>query len=297
MTWFVVALIIGLAGLILAILAGRLRPEPGSRQDDISGGVRIVGIVLLVVTAVILGFDCTTTVPTRNVGVQTSFGKPVGVLSNGFHLVSPWSKIETFDGTVQTVKADPVVRLANGTTATVDVSVQWQIDTGADFLALYRQYKTFDNIEKNVINRQLANSLNQVFETFDPLTAVDGDGQVKVQVTDLAAKVTEKLSAAVPAGLKVINVTIPVINYSKQIEDQINAIIAASAATRVAEQQKQTALAVKAANDLLAGGNTSPGVLYQNCLSMVERVLKAGLTLPPGFSCGSPGASVVIPVP
>lgn len=294
MIWFILAILLALAGLG-AIGVAFIRDKHGDRN----GVAGAAGALLILVAGVIAFFDCTVTVPVRSVGVQTSFGKPIGVLTNGFQWVRPWSSVETFDGTVQTLKetgkSAPIVRLKNGTTATVDASVQWQIDTGADFLSLYKQYKSFSNIEQNVIERQLANSLNEVFEGFDPLGSIDAQGNLTVQVTSLAAKVQTNLAAAMPPGLVIRNVTIPVINYSDQVEAQINTIIAAAAQTRVAEQQLKTNQAISAANAALTNGNLTPGVLYQNCLNLVQQALSHGWALPPGFSCGIPGASVVIP--
>lgn len=290
MIWFILAILLAVIGLG-AVAVGVIPDKDGDRSGTVGG----VGALLIVVAGVIAFFDCTVTVPVRSVGVQTSFGKPVGVLTNGFQWVRPWSSVETFDGTVQTIKYNPTVRLKNGTTATVDASVQWQIDTGADFLSLYKQYKTFDNIQENVIKRQLANSLNEVFEGFDPLGSIDAQGNLTVQVTSLAAKVQANLSAALPPGLVIRNVTIPLINYSDQVEAQINTIIAAAAQTRVADQQLKTNEAIAKANAALTSTDLTPGVLYQNCLNLVQQALSHAWALPPGFSCGIPGASVVIP--
>lgn len=293
MFWFVIACIFGLVGLAGLGFAHKFHDE---RPDqDGSTFVRAIGGIALAVCLIILGFDSTTVVPVRSIGVQTAVGQPVGVLPNGFHVVRPWSSIETFDGTVQTLKTNPTVRLKSGTTAQVDVSVQWQIDTTADFLNLYRQYKTFDNIQTNVIQRQLANSLNEVFENFDPLASIDASGNLTVQVTGLATQVQTNLTQSVPAGLIIRNVTIPVINYSAQVEAQINTIIAAAAQTRVAQQQEKTNDAISQANAALKPGALTPGVLYQNCLSLTQQALSHNWPLPPGWSCGTPGASVVIP--
>jgi hypothetical protein len=46
-----------------------------------------------------------------------------------------------------------------------------------------------------------------------------------------------------------------------------------------------------AAAVVFLAGNLTPGVLYQNCLNLVRDM---GANLPPAFSCGTPGANVVI---
>ncbi len=253
---------------------------------------RIVGWVLVAGAALIIVLNSYTIVPARNLGVPVSLGQPGDVINNGFHPIAPWATVETFDATVKTLVVDQSVRLGNGGTATVDASIQWQIDPAKNnFLNLYRQYRTFDNIQTNVIQRDFASALNDAFEQFDPLAVVDANGQITVQMSDLADKLLVAMKAAVPVGLIVSNPKILPPKYPPAIEEQINNMIAAATATRVADQQKKTALLIQQANQILAEGNLSPGVLYQNCLTMVE---KMGANLPPAFSCGAPGANVVI---
>jgi len=295
---FVIACLLIMAGIVALVVAGRrsaARPA-GKGAGSARIGARIAGTVVLLLGVVVVLLDCTTTVSARTVGVETSFGKPVSALPNGVHFVRPWASIDdTWDGTVQTVTYNPTVRLANGTTARVDVSVQWQIDTGQQFITLWRQYRTFDNIQSNVLKRQTTNALNEVFETFNPLATLDANGTQTVQVSTFAPQVQQKVAAAMPPGLTIKNVTLPQITYDSEVQNQINSIIAAAAATRVAVQNEQTAKAQASANNTLANGNTSGGVLYQQCLSMTQSALKAGETLPEGWSCGTPGAPVVIP--
>lgn len=290
----VILALLGAASLVIARMLQR------AREDGV-GAATTTGIVLLLLAGIILFFGSATTVPTRTVAVQTEFGKPVAVLSNGFHLIAPWADTEQFDATIQTLKMSGdqgddqgvLVRLKNQTTSRVDVTVQWRIETNADVLELYRNYKSFENIQDNVVKRQLANALNQVFESFDPLAAIDDSGQQKIQLSDLAAQALPKLKAAMPAGVTVLNLTLPSIRYDGNVQDNINKVINAAAATRTAQQQEKTAAAIKAANNALASANLSPEVAYQNCLSMVERVIDAGKTLPPAFSCGAPPTAVV----
>jgi regulator of protease activity HflC (stomatin/prohibitin superfamily) len=246
--------------------------------------------------------DCFSIVPARSVGVQTSFGATAGTLNPGLHLVRPWSHVDNWDSSIQTVKFDGggndqkplTVRLKNQTTATVNVTVQWRLSADADISLLYKDYRKFDNIQDNVVKRQLQNVLNEVFESYDPLASITGDGAQLVQLSDLAKLALPKLQASMPKGVEVLNVTLPNIAYDAVVQDNINKIIAAAAATKQAEQQEQTAAAVAAAAKLLSqSGDLTSAALYQNCLSMVERVLSAGHELPAGFTCGAPPTTVI----
>jgi hypothetical protein len=294
--WMMVLAAIGIAGLIVGKWISKgIKNDRYHNDDDATILKRIiygVGGALLATSLLVIGFSSYTIVPARNLGVPVSLGQPGDVVNNGFHVIAPWASVETFDATVKTLTVDQAVRLGNGGTATVDASIQWQIDTTKNnFLSLYRQYRTFDNIQANVIQRDFAAALNDVFETFNPLAVVDANGQITVQMSDLADKVLTAMKAAVPVGLIVSNPKILPPKYSKAIEDQIGLMINATTDTRIADQKKKTAQLIADANTLLAAGNLTPGVLYQNCLNLVRDM---GANLPPAFSCGTPGANVVI---
>jgi hypothetical protein len=297
---FIFMVVLLLLGLIAMVVGKRLKlpeleEERGYNIDDRKLVKRIVfyvGLGLATLAMIVIGFSSYTVVPARNLAIPITLGQPGDVMDNGAHPKAPWASVETFDATVQTLTVDQAVRLGNGGTATVDASIQWQIDTTKNnFLSLYRQYRTFPNIQANVIQRDLAAALNDVFETFNPLAVVGADGQITVQMSDLAAKVLAEMKSAVPVGLIVSNPKILPPKYSKAIEDQIGLMINATTDTRIADQKKKTAQLIADANTLLAAGNLTPGVLYQNCLNLLRDM---GANLPPAMSCGTPGANVVI---
>jgi regulator of protease activity HflC (stomatin/prohibitin superfamily) len=304
--WLIISIIVALLGTT-AIFIGRINET--DRRGDIVGSfnLRPIGVAVLAVGLIVLAFDSFTIVPTRNLAVQTSFGKPTGTLRNGFHPAAPWSDIHTFDATIQTLKmsaddtkdqGDPItVRLANAATAKVDVTVQWQIDPDADITQLYLDFRDFDNIGNNVVRRQLSAAMNAAFERYDPLVSLkanNGDASGKT-LGDLSTDVKAALTGQLPTGIKVRSVLIPRIDFDENIQAKINQYLAALAETQIAEQRQQTAAAQKKANDLLAVANSTPAVLYQNCLDMVERLTRDGKALPAAFTCGT-GPLTVVPV-
>lgn len=306
MIWLIVAILVIAAGAA-GVFIGSI-DETDHRGDVVSSfSVRGIGVAVIAVGLGLLAFDSFTVVPTRNLAVQTSFGRPVDTLRNGFHVVAPWSDIHTFDATIQTLKmsaddtkdqGDPItVRLANAATAKVDVTVQWQIDPDADITQLYLDFRDFDNIGNNVVRRQLSAAMNAAFEKYDPLVSLKangGDARGKT-LGDLAEDVKAALTAQLPSGLKVRSVLVPRIDFDDNIQAKINQYLAALAETQIAEQRQQTAAAQKKANDLLAVAHSTPEVLYQNCLDMVERLTRDGKTLPAAFTCGA-GPQTVVPV-
>lgn len=290
--WFITAIIFAILTVLAFAICRKVR-EPGAMG---------IPIFLGAVTFLLLLLSSVSTVPTRTVGVEVAFGKPVAALNNGWHWIRPWADVEKFDASIQTLKLENgqrncvTVRLGNQTTACVDVSVQWHIDTNADVIDLYKRYRTFDNIENNLVHRQLQRALNVSFEKYDPLKAVNGAADQSGPTLDQLAADSEKtLRDAVGHGISIVNVTIPLVHYDQNTEDRLKAFQQALADTRIAEQRKQTAQKVAEANNILAASQASrdPGVIYQNCLDMVERAAKSGGNLPAGFSCGS-GSGVVV---
>lgn len=299
----IVAALVILVGFV-AVVKGKTTYDDSSHESQ-TLNVRPLGFWILAVGLVLLGLDSFTIVPPRNVGVQTAFGQATGTLPNGFHLVAPWSSVESFDATRQPLKlsgdkedeGDPiVVRLANSTTATVEISLEWQLDSTADITQLYLDYRSFENIQKNVVYRRLSAVLNAVFEKYDPLASIKGDGTA-IPLKTLEDEAAARLQAALPAGILVRTLYVPKIVYADSVQQQINNYINAVNETKIARQQKETATARQEANDLLAkGGKLTPEVLYQNCLDMVERMTKDGKTLPAAFTCSGTSATAVVPV-
>lgn len=290
---FIIALVLIVIGLT-CIAFCQAAEEPGIPV--------LVGVVLIVIGGFTVFMDSFHVVPTRTVAMETSYGKPKATLQSGWHWMAPWASVEEFPATVETMKlsgdkddnGDPiVVRLSNAATATVDVTVQWQIDPKGDITPLYNDYRTFDNIGNNVVRRELSAALATAFGDYDPLASLKGE-KTKVTPADLAEDVRVALVAKLPSNILVRSVLLPKIVFDDNIQGKINQYLAAIAETQIAEQRQKTAEAQKKANDLLAaGGNTSPGVLYQNCLDMVASLARDGKPLPPAFNCGAPPTTTV----
>jgi len=305
MAGFIFFVFVMIAAVLALVFSFRVRPSTTSKGGSVRRSaivvVRFGSIGVIFLGLFVLFASMAKVVPTRTVAVETSFGRPVATLHNGFHLVAPWASVEEFDATIQTLKMSGeqgdhpgvMVRLANAATARVDVTVQWQIDPAANIIDLYSDYRSFENIEDNVVKRQLASALNNVFETYDPLLSLTKVGTEQTPLSSLAETTRGKLAEAMPAGVIVRSVTIPSIRFDDNIQQKINQYLAAVAETQIAEQRQKTAAAQKKANDLLASANNTTGVLYQNCLDMVERMVKEGKQLPAGFSCGTPPTTVV----
>jgi len=331
--FFIFTIIMALVG-VTAVVVGLLRrraeqrararfesPRRGSEYVPAYGRLVIAAGGVVIVLVVIFNLVASATVvQPRTVGVQVTLGRPGhDALKNGFHWIAPWSSVDTLDTSIQTLKLTQgekgddkdrsrqpcaTVRLANQTTACVDATTQWHVDPDGDVVDLYSRYRSntigvFDNIEENLIQRQLQNALNQVFEQYNPLQViVAGTDKPSVTLTDLAREALFKLQTAVGAGIQILNITIPLVHYDKVTQEKLDAYAQALADTRIAAQRKITSQLVADANHILATDPAinNPGVMYQNCLNLVADLAAKGQlqNLPPTFNCNNLRESPVI---
>ncbi|MBU4213867.1 MAG: SPFH domain-containing protein [Actinobacteria bacterium] len=272
-------------------------PTPGKT----SGWVAIVSGTLAVVT---LFFSSAVIVSTKNVGIETSFGRPVASLSNGFHLIAPWNVVTEMDAAIQTdnhVKTGDTqscitVRIAHQATACVDTSIRWRIEESAAD-GLFRDYRDFANVRDSLVTRDLNAALNAAFEDYDPL-AIDKDGNsTSPTLESLSTKVLARIQGEIGEQINVLSVIIPVIHYDDNTQSKVNALLAQVAQTRIAEQAVITAQQQALANQTLAQSvSNDPNVLVSRCMDLLSEMVSKAQTVPIGFSCwpGS-GSSVVVP--
>ena len=122
--------IVGIVCLLAAIGAIVASREPAAFGTAAIAGV--IGIIAILIPVFSI-------VPARTVGVAVEFGQPKRILENGPHLTTPWTKVEKFDLAMQNdiYTGEPngdtgsrgavTVRLANGSQARADASIQWQL--------------------------------------------------------------------------------------------------------------------------------------------------------------------------
>jgi len=259
------ALFCALIGLVVMLAGKAMKPENKNRS-----ATRATGIGVFAVSLVVLGIMSTTIVQPRTVGVKVALGKPTSVVSNGFHLKWPWEKVEKLDGSVQndvySGDSGIPVRLGNNGRANVDASIQWQLKTD-DAMDVFLDYRTFEGIQSNLVDRNFRATLNEVMATYDPLayTEPSKGGQ---DLEGLAKAVQEKMQGKVKTQIEIRSVTLPIINFDEPTQNRINELQAEAAKTRVAEQRKQTSTAEAEANKILERSLT-PETLTSKCLDIV----------------------------
>jgi hypothetical protein len=319
--WFIFALIFALLGATALVIRSKVTyPDPTDydrdsylRRDLQSAQymrltLLITGVVMLFLSALTITLDSWVRIPPRNVGVQIHLGKAVAALPNGWHLVPPYDSVEVIDASVQTmVRSSDTgncvqVRLANQTTACVDVTVQWNIDHTGNVVDLYNKYRSgkgvFHNVEANVVERKLSQQvLPEIFATFNPL-AVITDAGTQVNPTSFSGQALARMRQVVDSGINVDSLTLGLTHYDTVTQEKLNAFAQALADTRIATQQKLTSEQQKLANkNLVDASSNDPGVKYQNCLNFLRELaaknqlqnLQYG-----GFACSSGSTNQVI---
>jgi regulator of protease activity HflC (stomatin/prohibitin superfamily) len=270
-----VLLLLGL--FVLAVSTTKVITEQGRRP------VRVIGGGIVVIALIITAFASTTIVAPRTVGVTVALGKPVGVIGNGLHLKAPWQSVEKLDGSVQNdvYSGDRSigVRMANNGKATVDASIQWQLKTD-DAMDVFLDYKTFEGIQSNLVDRNFRAALNDVMATYDPLDYTDpakgGQG-----LDELSKQVAAKMQEKVGTQIEIRSVTLPIINFDEATQSRINELQSETAKTRVAEQKKETSTAEAKANEILEKSITDE-TLVSKCLDIVAENKQSPIGCFPG---------------
>lgn len=269
MSWQVVIFII--AAVIAALIALGAQFFAEDREGRIIG--RFAAALAFAVGLTLLVLGCFTIVGTRQIAIQTSFGRPVGAaFNNGLHFKAPWTITHEMDGAIQIDKYVKdgnndnriLVRLGNSSTAQADVSIRWQMKQSAA-PELYQQYKTFDNVRVNLVERNLAVGLNEVFASFDPLAPQNLD---RSPLPDLAKHAADILRREVGGQVDIIDVNIPTISYDQGTEDKINQLNQQRAQTSIASEAQKTAEQQARANEILSQSiSHDPNVIVQNCIN------------------------------
>jgi regulator of protease activity HflC (stomatin/prohibitin superfamily) len=276
-------------------------PWRGRIVVAVAVGVALIGVLIVIGRSVVV-------VPARNVAVVNTFGRAEGALDNGWHWIKPWSSIEIIDATVQNINLDQdnkncaTVRLANQTTACVDLTLQWNIDQHANANELWQRYRgsnddVVGNVGRNVVERELRRALNVVFEKYNPLSVLSGDGTPSISTADLASQAVTIMRSSVDKGIVIDTLLISVVHYDDVTQQKLNGYAQALADTQIAAQQKKTAEQQKQANDLLAAASSNDaGVKYQNCLNLIKDLAAKGQlqNLPATFTCGDGAQTPVI---
>jgi hypothetical protein len=314
---FIFAIIFFVMATIILVVA-RFTPtsvkyENSTRTFNLRRRVLISATVIFGIGLIFTFFSSLTTVSTKNVGIETAFGRTEGELSNGLHFILPWDQVSEMDAAIQTdsyireedengkiIENCLNVRIANQQTACVDISIRWRIrPEQAD--VLYQDYHTFENVRESLVTRELTAAVNNQLARYNPLNSISvgtssSGGSSNLPLTQIAQNVTGQMQKEIGNQIEVKNTIIPLITFDEKTQSRINQLQQQIALTRIAAQAALTAREQAKANQILSNSvNHSPNVLVSQCVGILQEMVKDKMQVPAGFSCwpGSGLAGVI----
>lgn len=296
MVKFVLALILFVVA-IAAIIGIKLA---SSENKWIPAVVTAISVVL---GGILLFTSMIRSVPTKSIGVQTSFGKVEGsVLTPGFHMTAPWTQVHILDETIQTTTFEGKncldVRIGGQQSACADVRLQWRVldQSGG---ALYSDYAgqggdIMAEIKNAVVVGTLKQALNDVLGDYNPIQDVSANSAAgNSQFSTFGPTLKAAMIHAIGGRIQVLNLTLPFLRYDIDTQKFVNKVQSQYAATATARQLQHTNQAQSTANAAI-DKSLSPAVLQYQCLQITQEALNDGHTLPVGWSCFSNASSLAL---
>jgi regulator of protease activity HflC (stomatin/prohibitin superfamily) len=257
-----------------------------------------VAAVLGLTTVILVLVASWNPVGTQDIGIVTSFGRPVGHVGPGANFTAPWDSVTAMDEAVQLTDDTFTVRIAGGQTAQATLQVRWQVAPGAadDVFRNYRN--STSGVENGLLTPELNAATNAVLDGYDPLTPLATGAAAGTpanpSTTQLATQIQQALKPRLSGDVQIITLVLKPLAYDDTVQGRINSVLAQTAKTDVAKQSELTAQAQAKANAILqqsVAGN--PLVLVQQCMTAIA---DGTFTPPAGFSCWpGNGSGVVIP--
>lgn len=302
MGWFIIAAILFIIGIVCV---GVSFADSGYKM-----GWRAIGAVVAVIGLLVFFVSGIKSVPTKSIGVATSFGKVSGApLGPGLHVTwQPWKNVNIIDETIQTTTFEVNqktgqggldVRIGGQQTARLDVTIQWRVlDSAADglFTNYANQGPLMAEIQNAVVVRELKQVVNQVMGDYNPIQDVAVNSTVSnSQFSTFGPKVLAAMRHDIGRRIDVISILMPLAHYDSSTQNRLNTIQAQYAETAIAKQQIVTNGDVAKANAALANSvSHDPNVLVAQCLQITQAAIKAGYGgLPAGWNCFGSGANAL----
>lgn len=303
--------------LIVAVATGLaiFGPKADRNSDDVPvrGIAAIVAAVVGVLGILVLLFSMATTVGPSDIGVETAFGKTVGDLTPGFHLIPPQNSVAIWSGSVQTItygrdtnqaKSDHclLVRIGGQQSACLALTFQYQIRPNAAD-SLFRLYRSQGNMNDKLVLRSLDQAANEQLANFSPVEAASACGTATVcpgeSLVPFAHKITAQMRSDIGGNIVVRSLFIPYVAYDPTLTARLNSIQNQRADTIIANLQVLTNQKLAAANRALATSvSKDPNVIIANCVNQVLiPIVKAGQIPPPGLCNLTGGGSNTVVVP
>jgi regulator of protease activity HflC (stomatin/prohibitin superfamily) len=265
---------VGIFFFIVALLALFSIPIAAQRGVAVS-----VGIIAALVGALSWTIGSYNRVPTRNVGIVTSFSKPTGEITGaGVHWTKPWQDIDDWDATRQSFNhlGDNClwVQIAGQRNMCVRVQINWETTTAERAALNWSTYPEKDGHSRfeQFVSRQVEplfnDSLLATFRDFDPMSLVDAKTG-EMTAPDLAGAYTPKLQAAIASRLGQ-DIEVKSISWGLVAYDQATTALISQRGQKVLESRNlEIDEKNAAARERIAGKSGVPAAVQQ-CLDLVK---------------------------
>lgn len=289
MGWFILAIILWLAALVLigvAIFASGSQTRAGSAAGAVLAV--IVGLGLFAVSGL-------KSVPVKNLGVAQEFGAvSSGYYNPGIHETwTPWLHLTDIDETVQTTTFEGnsclTVRIGGQQTACADITVQWKILPSAAS-SLFSDYANSGDLMTTVTNavviRELKQVVNNVLGDYNPITDVSTVTGTTSQFTTFDPTILTDMQGDIGSRIDVLTVLLPYIHYDPAVEAALAKIQTQNANYAIAAENVKVAQEQALAYQKL--GNPTLNQLVSECLTNTkdESVFPVGWECIPGAGSG-----------
>ena len=135
---------------------------------------------------------------------------------------------------------------------------------------MYLDYREFERIQSDLVDREFRASVNAVLAGYNPLDA-EAIAEGGIDLNKFADKIKTDMQKRMGNAVEVRSVALPIVNYDDETQRKIDQLQSEVANTRAAEQSKKTAQEIAEANEILRK-SLSEEVLSQRCIEAAEKV-------------------------
>ena len=260
-------------GLLMLIAAGIAAGAWARRAVEAAAGAGAVALLAAIGLVLLFAIGGEVPVPVNTTGVPQAFGTVSGAeLGPGVHWTwQPWLSVTDIDETVQTTHYTGTIRIGGQQTAQANIRLKWQIrPQAAD--ALFRQYANqgplMATITSNVVLLTLESVVNNVMGDYDPITDVtdvaNANGTQSL-FTSFGPAILAQMRAAIGGEVSVLQLTMPNLAYTPQVESKLQAIQQAYADYAIAREDVQ--VNGEKARALRELGSPTLGQLIAQCIT------------------------------
>lgn len=262
---------------------------------------RWVGVGALVMLLAYTAMNSFVTLDHREVGIQTALGRYLSTMNTGgIHYKAPWSSVEKFDRTIQTVDLSGIsvsfsdgggvegVEEIGGGKGIINATVRWQMsrdEEGARLL--WERYRTFESVSSSLVERTARDAVINISNAYPAATAIISQREIADQVKD------EIELALDPYGVVIDSVSIPAIDLDGSTQTAVDRLFTTQQDIKRAQnEQRRAEIDAETVRIREAEGALSPAANQRYCLEIVNAwdVGKNG-PLPATFNCAMTGES------